>query len=119
MQTGYPDVDRLSAVRTNILHQRGRQESHLRTVPRPETEVPTVSKDYDYATATEAERWAYDQGIEAALDPSKMDLEDIQHALEACVGALRRINAEERDPKTVDIPEDLHDSNGDDFWPEP
>ena len=51
---------------------------------------------YDFETATESERWAYDQGYEAALDPTKMDIDDIQHAMEVCVDALTRIVAEQK-----------------------
>lgn len=79
-----------------------------------------MTKDYDFETATEGERWAYDQGIEAALDPSRMDMEDIQHALEMCVEALRRMIAERRstdaptDPtytgRVIPPVEGLHDS---------
>jgi hypothetical protein len=56
-----------------------------------------MSKDYDFQTATEGERWAYDQGVEAgALDPATMILDDIQDALEACIAALTRMIAERR-----------------------
>lgn len=54
-----------------------------------------MAKDYDFETATEAERWAYDQGREHALDPGTLDLDDIRHMLETCVAALSRIIQEE------------------------
>jgi len=76
-----------------------------------------VSKDYDFETATEGERWAYDQGYEAANDPATMDLEDIARSLETCVAAVRRMIAERRDPtytgKVIPPIEGLHDSEAD------
>lgn len=77
-----------------------------------------MSKDYDFETATEGERWAYDQGIEAAHDPSRMDLDDIRDMLEVCVAALNRIIAEEKarpayTGKIIPPIEDLHDSGDD------
>lgn len=56
-----------------------------------------MSKDYDFETATEGERWAYDQGYEAAHDPSTMDLDDIHNLLGVCVTALGRIIGEQDD----------------------
>ncbi|TDD26547.1 hypothetical protein E1218_13105 [Kribbella turkmenica] len=47
--------------------------------------------EYNYETASEAERWAYDQGRDDALNPQDMDLEDVKHALEVCVEAISRI----------------------------
>lgn len=58
-----------------------------------------MSKDYDYETATERERWHYDLGIEAghqaALNPQ--DLDDLDALLAACIEAVRRMIAKRRE----------------------
>jgi hypothetical protein len=43
--------------------------------------MPSLTEDFDPDSATEQERWAFDQGYEAATDPSKMDLEDVEQEL--------------------------------------
>lgn len=83
-----------------------------------------MSKDYDFETATEGERWAYDQGYERghqeALSPQDMD--DIELLLEAAIAGLTRLIEQEKALKQSgaaytgrEIPpvEGLHDSGDD------
>ncbi|MGC4942148.1 hypothetical protein [Kribbella sp. DT2] len=60
----------------------------------PEQGLP----DYDFETATETERWCYDQGYEAGwnarLDPSTMDMAAVEAELRVCITALERIKTE-------------------------
>lgn len=55
---------------------------------------------FDYESATEPERWAFDQGHEdgwrAAHDPSTMDLSDIREEILILVAALDRMIAAEK-----------------------
>ncbi|MEV5962104.1 hypothetical protein AB0L70_10090 [Kribbella sp. NPDC051952] len=51
--------------------------------------------DFDFATASERERWSYDCGRQDALDGQKMTMDEIQDALEAVVEALRRMTGEQ------------------------
>lgn len=51
-----------------------------------------MSKDYDFETATESERWAYDQGHEAGwqarLNPTEMTWDDVEDALRAAIAFI-------------------------------
>lgn len=64
--------------------------------PAPAEGLPS----YDYKTATEAERWIYDQAFEdghqAALDPAQQDLDGIHNLIEVAVAALTRIIEQEK-----------------------
>jgi hypothetical protein len=62
------------------------------------TPVPEGSllAEFDFETATEAERWAYDQGRDDALRPELMGMDEIRDALEACVAALGRMADEQK-----------------------
>lgn len=56
--------------------------------------------DYNFETATEGERWAYDQGYEqgweARLNPSAMELSDIRELMAVSIIALDRMLTEAR-----------------------
>jgi hypothetical protein len=64
---------------------------------RPATQGAGVP-DYNFETATEQERWCFDQGYESGwnsrLDPSIMDMDDIREELLVCITALERIKTE-------------------------
>ncbi|MFF0269485.1 hypothetical protein [Kribbella sp. NPDC004536] len=51
---------------------------------------------YDFESASEAERAAYDQGAEDALNPSRWTEEDLVIALAACADAAGRQYRERR-----------------------
>jgi hypothetical protein len=62
--------------------------------------VPTVTKDYDFTTATEGERWAHDQGYERGwaerLNPDTMDLDELRGVLVVLIAVADRMIAERR-----------------------
>jgi len=74
-----------------------------------------VSKDYDFETATESERWAYDQGHEdgwnGRLKPEEMGIGDVREVMEIVLAALTRLANEqaERKQKAAGTAWDRHD----------
>jgi hypothetical protein len=63
-----------------------------------------LHRDYDYANASESERWHFDMGFEsghkAALDPAQMDFDDMREMLEVIIEALRRMIEQEKQRQT-------------------
>jgi len=59
--------------------------------PAPADGLPT----YDFEQATEAERWAYDQGYEAGwdarLDPETMSMDSVKEAIASIVTYFNRV----------------------------
>jgi hypothetical protein len=64
-----------------------------------------VSKDYDFETATEGERWAHDQGYEAGwnnrLVAEEMDIGDVREVMEIVLAALTRLANEQAERKAT------------------
>ena len=71
------------------------RELHLGTGQHPSQPGVTVSdnlSNFDFASATESERVAYDYGREDAVDPARLDMEDIITMLDAVLAALVRLH---------------------------
>lgn len=64
------------------------------TAPARAADGSLAAYDYDYETATEPERYAYDCGREDAHNPGNMGLEEILDVMDAVSAALQRMIAE-------------------------
>ncbi|WP_020385874.1 hypothetical protein [Kribbella catacumbae] len=90
MRTKLTDHQIIEAIERIFVTEHGdaaavRKVRQLLAPPAANDGLPT----YDFETATEAERWAYDQGYEAGwesrLDPTEMDWSDVEDALKAYI----------------------------------